>query len=417
MFCLVHLPSFTSSLIYSRVFFHCHATDGWVQVQRGGAAGAASDNDNILEEEEEGRDGEMGLKPWLENLLPFAAMVAVECLDVGLTTISKSAMSQGMSHFAFVAYSNALATLILSPTLLLPERIKRPPITLQLLGKFFLLGLTGITIVQNCVFTGVNYSSPTLGSAMSNVCPAFTFILAVIFRMEKVRLGSLKSQVKILGTIVSISGALTVTFYKGPSLWSASTPSQSNFHSTPHFTSSDMLASASDWVIGGFFFAVASLSVATWSILQAAAMKGYPSGITVVFFYCLFGAIQCLVVSLIAEREPNAWKLRPDIELGAIVYSAVCGNVVSYGIQTWCIVKRGPVFVSMFKPLGIAVAALLGVIFLGDTLHLGSVVGAVVIVAGFYGVIWAQSKEEEDGEECIENLPSTSQKRPLLHSH
>uniref|UniRef100_A0A7N1A140 WAT1-related protein n=1 Tax=Kalanchoe fedtschenkoi TaxID=63787 RepID=A0A7N1A140_KALFE len=157
--------------------------------------------------------------------------------------------------------------------------------------------------MQNCVFTGVNFNSPMLGSAMSNACPAFTFILAVIFRMEKERLGSLKSQVKILGTIVSISGALTVTFYKCPSLWYASTPSQSNsatdLHSTPHFMSSDMLASASDWVIGGFFFAVASLSIATWNILQAAAVKGYPSGITVV--YCLFGAIQYTMVSMIAE--------------------------------------------------------------------------------------------------------------------
>lgn len=39
-----------------------------------------------------------------------------------------------------------------------------------------------ITIMQNCVFTGISYSSPTLGSAMSNLIPAFTFILAIIFR-------------------------------------------------------------------------------------------------------------------------------------------------------------------------------------------------------------------------------------------
>ncbi|KAL9684107.1 hypothetical protein QQ045_021539 [Rhodiola kirilowii] len=357
------------------------------------------------------------MKPWLENLVPFAAMVASECLDVGLTTISKSAMSKGMSHFVFVVYSNALATLILLPIFFFPHRIKRPPITFHHLCKFFLLGLTGITIVQNCVFTGVNYSSPTLASAMSNAVPAYTFTLAVIFRMEKVRLQSFRSQIKILGTVASIAGALTVTFYKGPSLWSSSSHSHSNsvtdFRLLPHLPSFSMLESTSNWVIGGFFFAVASLSLATWNILQATVMKGYPSELTVVFFYCLFGTIQCSVVSLIAERDPNAWKLRPDIELGVIVYSAVFGNVVSYCIQTWCIVKKGPVFVAMFKPLGIAVAALLGAIFLGDTLHLGSVVGAVIIVAGFYAVIWVQSKEERDNEECLDSLPSSSHKRPL----
>ena len=55
------------------------------------------------------------MKSWLEELLPFAAMVMVECLDVGLTTLSKAAMTKGMSHFVFVVYSNALATLIFLP--------------------------------------------------------------------------------------------------------------------------------------------------------------------------------------------------------------------------------------------------------------------------------------------------------------
>ncbi|CAI0398846.1 unnamed protein product [Linum tenue] len=43
-------------------------------------------------------------------------MVTVECLDVGMTTLSKAAMSEGMSHFVFVVYSNALATLIMFPS-------------------------------------------------------------------------------------------------------------------------------------------------------------------------------------------------------------------------------------------------------------------------------------------------------------
>lgn len=31
-------------------------------------------------------------------------------------------------------------------------------------------------------YTGINYSSPTLASAISNLTPAFTFVLAIIFR-------------------------------------------------------------------------------------------------------------------------------------------------------------------------------------------------------------------------------------------
>lgn len=47
-----------------------------------------------------------------------------------------------------------------------------------------------------------------------------------------------------------------------------------------------------------------------------------------------------------------------------------------------------------------------------------SIIGAVVIVAGFYGVIWAMSQEEEDGRNCASGeLQSPSQKTPLLESH
>jgi len=36
--------------------------------------------------------------------------------------------------------------------------------------------------MQNCVFIGVSYSSPTLASAIGNSVPAFTFLFAVICR-------------------------------------------------------------------------------------------------------------------------------------------------------------------------------------------------------------------------------------------
>ncbi|KAK1291936.1 WAT1-related protein [Acorus calamus] len=80
------------------------------------------------------------------------------------------------------------------------------------------------------------------------------------------------------------------------------------------------------------------------------------------------------------------------------------------GIETWCMRKKGPVFVASFKPLGIAIAAFMSTAFLGDTLNLGSVVGAVVIVIGFYGVIWGQGKEKH-GKDCI------SYETPLLHEN
>ncbi|KAJ0105853.1 hypothetical protein Patl1_17990 [Pistacia atlantica] len=202
----------------------------------------------------------MGVKSFLVELLPFAAMVAVETFDVGLTTLNKAAMSKGLSHFVFVVYANVIASLILLPSYFIIFRRKGPPLTLSFLGKVFLLSLVGITLMQNCVSTGINYSSPTLGSAMSNLTPAFTFLLAAIFRMEKLDLRSLRSQVKILGTLVSILGAWIVTLYKGPAIGAVPQPQPS---SLPAETATN------DWVIGGIFLATASLSIAILNISQA----------------------------------------------------------------------------------------------------------------------------------------------------
>ncbi|GMI96393.1 Usually multiple acids move in and out Transporters 40 [Hibiscus trionum] len=347
----------------------------------------------------------MTVKSCLVESAPFAAMVAVELLDVGLTTLSKAAMSKGMSHFVFVVYSNALATVILLPAAFFFTRKKRPPITLPLLCKFFFLSIAGITLMQNCVFTGVSYSSPTLGSALANLIPAYTFLLAVVFRMEKLELKSTKSRIKILGALVAIAGSLIITLYKGPPILSP--PAQPHSEPSP---STMLTATSNNWIIGGLFLATAGFSLSASIIGQAAILKGYPSEITLVSFYCLFGTIQCALVALIAERNPNAWELSPDIELISVVYSALFGSVVTFGVMAWCIQRKGPVFVAMFKPLGIAIAAFFGFIFLGETLYIGSVVGAAIIVTGFYGVIWAQSKESND------KVAKTST-TPLLQGH
>jgi len=71
--------------------------------------------------------------------------------------------------------------------------------------------------------------------------------------MEQVILRSSATQAKIIGTIVSISGALVIVLYKGPKLLVASS-----------FTSSF----ESSWIIGGLFLATQYLLLSVWYVLQ-----------------------------------------------------------------------------------------------------------------------------------------------------
>lgn len=345
-----------------------------------------------------------------KDVLPFTVMVALECTNVGTNTLFKAATDRGMSYYVFVVYSYALASLILLPSSFLHRRTVLPPLNSRIIGQLFLLGLIGsATLLLG--YKGIEYGSPTLASAMSNLIPAFTFILATVFRMEKLAWRSSTSQAKILGTVVSIAGAIIVIFYKGPSVIiphqeSSSRPQGVLLHSM----------STSRWIVGGLLLGAEYILTPIWYILQAQIIKEYPAELVVVFFYNFFAAIITGAVSSVAVPDRAAWILKPNISLAAIVYSGVVGSFLSNSIHAWVLHRKGPVYIAMFKPLSIAIAAATGVIFLGDTLHLGSVIGSAVISMGFYAVMWGKATEEIYEDASSSDLESSSEKTPLLRN-
>ncbi|KAB1211731.1 hypothetical protein CJ030_MR6G023243 [Morella rubra] len=344
------------------------------------------------------------------DVLPFTAMVTMECTNVGLNTLFKAATLSGMSYHVFVVYAYALAAIVLLPAPFISQRSRvLPPLNFSILSKIVLLGVIGSSS-QIMGYTGINFSSPTLASAISNLVPAFTFILAIIFRMEKIVLRSTSTSAKILGTLLSISGAFVVTLYKGPVIYIA--------HPSSVSLQQPLNSLNSRWVIGGLLLTGEYILVPLWYIVQAQIMKEYPNELTVIFFYNLTVSIIAAVVGLITEKDPNAWRLGPNIALVSVVCSGLFGSFMNNTVHTWALHLKGPVYVAMFKPLSIAIAVAMGVMFLGDTLHLGSLVGATIISIGFYTVMWGKRKEkgEDDRVESREST-STNQKVPLLQSY
>ncbi|KAG2707478.1 hypothetical protein I3760_05G149300 [Carya illinoinensis] len=301
--------------------------------------------------------------------LPFVGMMMAECAQVGLMIVGKAAMSRGMSNLIFIFYSNALASFILLPTSFFFHGSERPPITFSLLCGFFVLGLLG---------------------------------------MEKLDWRSSSSLAKSLGAMLSITGAFIVTLFKGLPLLTTPSPSEA---------SHQLLLQMSNWVVGGLLLAADSVLASVWLILQALILKKYPAGLIIAFFYCFFVAIQSAVVSLVLERDFSSWSLQPNMRLIAVLYSGMFGSAFQVGISVWCMHKTGPVFVAMFKPVGIFISIVIGVILLGDTLYLLSLIGAILIVIGFYSVMWGKAREQKmSGEAAVSNLDSSRQKAPLLQN-
>ncbi|XWS40777.1 hypothetical protein CRYUN_Cryun17cG0024600 [Craigia yunnanensis] len=328
-----------------------------------------------------------------KDALPITAMVAVECSDVVLSILFKSASLKGMSYFICIAYCYVLATLVFLPLAFIFNRyfslLTLPSLKFPLISRICLLRLLWYSSMI-CSYKGIELGSPTLASAISNLTPAFTFILAVFFRMEKVAFRSSRTQAKIIGTITSISGALVIVFYKGPKVISS-----------PPGTSSSVLlqrplgSSQSNWIIGGLLEAVAYLLSSFWYIIQSQVMKIYPEEIVVNFFYNFSVAFISLPVCLLAEPNLSSWRLTPSIAVVSVLYSGLFGFSFSSAVHTWGIRLKGPVFVAIFRPTSIVIAVVMSAIFLGEAVYLGSVIGAVILTTGLYAVLWGKAKEEE----------------------
>ncbi|XP_021842862.1 WAT1-related protein At3g28050 [Spinacia oleracea] len=313
-------------------------------------------------------------------------LLGMEGISVGTNTLSKAAMAKGMSNYIFTTYTHALALFFLLPLAFFLHRKTRPPVIgWSIILRLFLLGILscGCSIF---LFVGIRYSSPTLASAMNNLSPAFTFIIAIIFRMEMVNLSAQSNIFKLIGTIVSISGAFIVTFYQGLPIILFPSPNKTYLHS--------LLDIQPNWTVGGLLLATSSIFFSLTYIAKTWIARDFNSEVLITLISCcIFETIVAAMVTLIAENDASVWTPTLDIELISILFGAIDVAIVNT-VNTWACRVKGPVFVAMFKPLQMIIAVIMGVSFLGDVLHVGSVIGGLIIALGFYTVMKGKAEEE-----------------------
>ncbi|XP_071914714.1 WAT1-related protein At5g40230 isoform X2 [Coffea arabica] len=332
------------------------------------------------------------------EVIPFTAMITVECTNVGLSTIFKAATLKGLNFHVFMLYTYGIAASLLLPLC------------------FFFRSF----VSQYLGYVGIEYSTPTLASAMTNLTPASTFVLAVLLRMEKLEMKSLSTQVKIIGTLITIAGALLVVLYEGPVLIRSPTASASVSEQQPAIAMITAGAEQSDWVKGGALLAAQYVMVSLWYIFQAKAVARYPAELVVVFFYNLSCMIIAAPVCLIEVSNSSAWNIfRPDVRLYSVLYGGLMGSCFGVLVHTWGLHIKGPVYVALFKPLSIAIAAVMGFIFLGDDLYLGCLIGSLIISFGFYVLMWAKAQEVngQTSQKRAEFVESSAENAPLLEAY
>ncbi|XP_040994688.1 WAT1-related protein At2g39510-like isoform X2 [Juglans microcarpa x Juglans regia] len=290
---------------------------------------------------------------------PFLAVTLLQSIYAGMEIIFKFALNQGMSQHVVIVY--------------------RP------------------VIDQSLYYTGMKYTTATFASAMCNILPAFAFLMAWICGLEKVSIRRLHSQAKILGTIVTVGGAMVMTLFSGPTLKLPWTNRNTHQESTK-------AANEQDHIKGGLMVIAGSACWSGFIILQAITLRSYPAELSLTVLICLMGTLENTILALVIEwGNPTAWSIHMDTKLLAALYGGIVATGIAYWLQGAIIKERGPIFVTATGPLTMVLVAIMGSFILAEMTSLGRVIGAVVIVGGLYLVVWGKSK---DGHEHL--ITSTS---------
>ncbi|XP_009361913.2 WAT1-related protein At5g07050 [Pyrus x bretschneideri] len=339
---------------------------------------------------------------FLESSKPYFAMISLQFGYAGMNIITKVSLNRGMSHYVLVVYRHAIATAIIAPFAFFFERKKQPKMTFSMFIQIFILGLLGPVIDQNFYYAGLKFTSPTFSCAMSNMLPAMTFVLAVICRMEVLDIKKVRCQAKVIGTVLTVAGAMLMTLYKGPiveMLWSK------YIHPRKSYVTDTTGTGDKHWFLGSIMLTIATLAWASLFVLQNNALKTYKNHqLSLTSMICGIGTLQAIAVTFVMERKPSVWRIGFDMNLLAAAYAGIVTSSISYYVQGLVMKMRGPVFATAFSPLMMIIVAIMGSFILAEKIFLGSVLGAVLIVFGLYAVLWGKHKEVLEKEEIPEAI-------------
>ncbi|XP_047340444.1 WAT1-related protein At1g09380 [Impatiens glandulifera] len=313
-------------------------------------------------------------------------MVIVQVGFAGMNIFSKLAMDSGMNPYIHVAYRQIFAFFSIAPLAYLFERNTRPAMTRPIILEIFLSSIFGATLNQTLYFVGLQNSTPTIACAISNILPALTFLLAAAFGLEKVGMKSLAGYAKVFGTLTCVGGAMFLSFYHGNILLGKSTFhfSSISLHNDHH---------GSNFLSGPLLIMASTLAWAVWFIIQTRISEKYPAPFTSSSIVCFMASIQCIIIGLCFDRNPSSWSLAMPIRAFSSIYAGVVCTALAFCLMSWCIQKKGPLYVSVFSPLLLVIVAALSWILLEEKLYMGTVLGSVLIVLGLYMVLWGKKKE------------------------
>ncbi|PKA46462.1 WAT1-related protein [Apostasia shenzhenica] len=351
----------------------------------------------------------------LEDFLIISGLVAVQVVSALYMVALKPILSLGINPLFLIVFGSFATAFFIFPFAVALEKKKWPSkLRLTLLAQFILIALGGVTTFQALMFVGIRKTSPAIASAMPNLAPGIIFIIASCLRFERVDLKCKYSRTKILGTLFCLLGAIILSLLQTPV-----EPANNNLQTASALQESGAYR---DWIVGCSCLLAAVLVLSCSTVLQAATMTDFPAPFSLCVVTSLMGAVLTAIVQVITEGKVDIGQ--PKISIQAIFAIVFLGGMViaiCVAFQTWAVLRKGPVMVSMFSPIQTVCSAILSATILGQVIELGSVAGMFFMFFGLYIVLWAKKKEgfgltgADDEENFTESAGNDHDiERPLL---
>lgn len=324
----------------------------------------------------------------IEDVALVGGLVGVQFVYAGNSVLLSYFMSLGLDPLTIVILSSFATFVILSPIAYCFERSKWPSkISLKFGIQLVLIAFGGVTLFQVLFLKGIMLTSPAMATAMPNLAPGLIFVIACTVRLERVKISCLYSKVKILGTLLCVVGALTMSIMQSTASRTPTTQIQSLAHSP------DVIFDKQK-IIGCLYLLAAVFVLSSNIVLQATTLGDFPAPMSLCAITSLIGVFITAAVQFIQDHKiETGWPLvsARDLIGFSLLGGTVSGACISF--NGWAMKKKGPVLVSMFSPIGTVCSVVLSVITLGESISVGSLAGMCLMFTGLYFFLWAKGKE------------------------
>ncbi|KAH0435565.1 hypothetical protein IEQ34_026572 [Dendrobium chrysotoxum] len=311
-----------------------------------------------------------GLKV-LQKVKPYLYMVLQQFFIALMYVLAEATLKDGMNQYVLVVYRNIIGAVTIAPFAFCP------------------------VLQQNLFYMGAKLTSASFASALENIIPAITYLMALVLRLEKLEIKQRFGQARVIGTVANVAGAILMIIYKGPIL---KLPWYSWRKYDQYISTEDSMGGGtggSQWIEGTISIIGSSTLWSAFLILQSNTLKSFPTELTLTALICLIGAVMSAVVALVLEDgSASPWIIGWDDRLFVAIYSGITCTGLSYYLQGAVMNEKGPVFVGAFIPLSFFLTMALGTFFLSEKISLGMAIGSIIMVAGLYALLWGNSKDQ-----------------------